>query len=100
MRKQLLTAALATVLGVATVAAAQVYVRVGPPEHPREIVPPPPHEHPDWAWHDGYQRWDGRAYVWVPGTYVAPPYRHAHWVPGHWRPTPRGYVWVEGHWRR
>jgi hypothetical protein len=100
MRKQLLTAAFATVLGIATAAGAQVYVRIGPPPHPREVVPPVPREHPDWVWHEGYHRWDGRGYVWVPGAYVAPPYRHAHWVPGHWRPTPRGYVWVEGHWRR
>jgi hypothetical protein len=101
MRKQLLTAAFATVLGIATAAGAQVYVRIGPPPpHPREVVPPPPPEHPDWVWHEGYHRWDGRSYVWVPGTYVVPPYRHARWVPGHWRATPRGYVWIEGHWRR
>ena len=99
MRKQLLTAALATVLGAATVAAAQVYVRIGPPpERPHEVVPVAPH--PGWVWQQGYHRWDGHAYVWVPGTYVAPPYEHARWIPGHWRQTPRGYIWVEGHWRR
>lgn len=99
MRKQLLTAALASVLGLATVAGAQVYVRIGPPPPHREVVPPPPPEHRDWVWHGGYNRWDGQRYVWVPGTYVAPPRPHAVWVPGHWRSTPRGYVWVEGHWR-
>ena len=100
MRKQLLSAAFAALLGIATAAGAQVYVHVGPPVPPREVVPPPPPEHRDWAWRGGYQRWDGHAYVWVPGSYVAPPYAHARWVPGHWRNTPRGYVWVEGHWRR
>jgi hypothetical protein len=100
MRKQLLTAAFATALGIATAAGAQVYVRVGPPAPPREVVPPPPAEHRDWAWHAGYHRWDGHAYVWVPGSYVAPPYAHARWVPGHWDNTPRGYIWVEGHWVR
>jgi hypothetical protein len=100
MRKQLLTAALATALGFATAAGAQVYVRVGPPPPPRHEVMPPRPPHPGWAWHEGYHRWDGHAYVWVPGSYVQPPYEHARWVPGHWRNTPRGYVWVEGHWRR
>ena len=99
MRKQLLTAAFATALGFATVAGAQVYVRIGPPPVRHEVRPPHP-PHPGWAWHDGYNRWDGHAYVWVPGSYVQPPYEHARWVPGHWRNTPRGYVWVEGHWRR
>lgn len=99
MRKQLLTAAIATVLGFATVAGAQVFVRIGPPPRHHEMIPPPPPEHRDWAWHAGYNRWDGHRYVWVPGEYVAPPRPHARWVPGHWRNTPRGYVWVEGHWR-
>lgn len=97
MRKHLLTAAMATVLGIATVAGAQVYVRIGPPPPRHEVRPPNPH--PGWVWHPGYNRWDGRAYVWVPGEYVAPPYRGARWIPGHWRDTPRGHVWVEGHWR-
>lgn len=97
MRKQLLTAAFAAVFGIATAAGAQVYVRVGPPPVRHEVVPPPPH--PGWVWQPGYHRWDGHAYVWVPGIYVAPPRVGAIWVPGHWRPTPRGYVWVPGHWR-
>jgi hypothetical protein len=101
MKKQLLTAAFASMFAIATAAGAQVYVRVGPPPPPRhEVMPPPPHEHPNWVWHEGYHRWDGHAYAWVPGTYVAPPYGHARWVPGHWRNTPRGYMWVEGHWAR
>jgi hypothetical protein len=100
MRKQLLTAAFASILGIATAAGAQVYVRVGPPPPRHEVMPPPPHAHPNWVWHQGYNRWNGRSYVWVPGTYVAPPYGHARWIPGHWDSTPRGYVWVEGHWVR
>ena len=98
MRKQLLTAAFATLFGIATVAGAQVYVRIGPPAPHHEVVPPAPHEHPGWVWQQGYHRWDGHQYVWIPGTYASPPYEHAHWVPGHWRDTPRGYVWVDGHW--
>lgn len=97
MRKQLLSAAFATVLGLATAAGAQVYVRIAPPPRPHEVVPPPPHA--GWVWRQGYHRWDGHAYVWVPGTYIAPPRPRAVWVPGHWRNTPRGYIWVAGHWR-
>ncbi len=108
MKKHLLTATCgilvtlgaATTLGTA-VAGAQVVVRIGPPPPPIvERIPPPPPEHPYWAWHPGYHRWDGERYIWVPGTYVEPPFRGAFWVPGHWRHRPGGYVWIEGHWRR
>ena len=78
---------------------AQVAIRIGPPPPIRERIPPPPPEHRDWAWHNGYHRWDGAHYVWVPGAYVEPPHPHARWVPGHWRNGPGGYVFVEGHWR-
>ncbi len=77
---------------------AQVYVRIGPPPPPRrEMVPVQPG--PRYVWVQGYHRWDGRAYVWTPGSWVLPPPRYGRWVPGHWRNTRRGYVWVEGHWR-
>ncbi len=99
MKKLLLTAACAVFVTTGA-ANAQVVVRIGPPPHPPvERVPPPPVEHRGWAWHPGYHRWDGRAYVWVPGTYVEPPHPHAHWVAGHWAHHDGGYVWVEGHWR-
>jgi hypothetical protein len=99
MKKQVLTAVcgLGLLLGTA-VAGAQVVVRIGPPPpHPREVPPPPPHE--GWVWHEGYHRWDGAHYVWVPGEYVEPPHPHARWIPGHWDHRGGGYVWVEGHWR-
>ena len=96
MKKQVLAALLT--LSLATFAAAQVVVRIGPPARPVETVPPPLHEHPDWAWHAGYHRWDGHAYVWVPGAYEQPPHPHAHWVEGHWVEHHGGWVWKEGHW--
>jgi len=98
MKKFLPTAACAILL-TAGIGRAQVVVRIGPPERPHEVIPPPPHEHPDWAWHAGYHRWDGNRYVWVPGYYVEPPHPHARWVDGHWDHHGEGYVWVEGHWR-
>jgi len=66
MKKFLPTLACAAFL-VAGIAQAQIVVRIGPPERPHEEVPPPPHEHPNWAWHDVYHRWDSNRYVWVPG---------------------------------
>jgi hypothetical protein len=98
MKKILLLAACALLLS-ADISYSQISIRIGPPRPPREVIPARPYGHRDWVWHAGYHRWDGQRYVWVPGTYVAPPRRGARWVPGHWRNTPRGWVWREGHWR-
>ena len=99
LKQPLLLATFALAL-TASAASAQVAIRIGPPPPVREVVPPPPPEHRDWAWHNGYHRWDGRAYVWVPGRYEQPPYAHAHWVEGHWAHRGGSWVWIEGHWRR
>jgi hypothetical protein len=91
----LATFGLALALGSAN---AQVYVRIGPPPPRREVIVPRPS--PRHVWVAGYHRWDGNAYVWEPGAWVVPPQpNYHHWVPGHWRQTPHGWVWVEGHWR-
>jgi len=78
-------------------AAADVVIRVAPP---REIVetrvPAPSRAH---VWIAGYHRWDGNAYVWVPGRWELPPRPHARWVKHHWVHRRGGYVLVEGHWR-
>ena len=83
----------------AGIAQGQVVVRIGPPPRPVERIPPPPHEHPNWAWHSGYHRYDGHQYVWVPGYYANPPHAHARWVDGHWVHQGNGYVYREGYWR-
>ena len=98
LRKCLATAVCGITLATAGVASAQLVVRVGPPRPVYERPGPVPH--PGWVWQPGYHRWDGARYVWVPGTYAAPPYEHARWVPGHWGHRGGGYAWVEGHWRR
>jgi len=98
MKKQFLTAACALFLAVGA-AAAQVHITIGPPPRPREVIPVAPREHRDWVWHPGYHRWDGRAYVWVPGEYVAPPHPRARWVAGHWYHRHGEWIWVEGRWR-
>src|SRR5262249_57527661 len=75
----------------------RVYVRVGPPAPVVEVRPVAPG--PRYVWVDGYHRWDGRAYVWVPGRWALPPRARAHWVAPQWRHRHDGYVFVEGHWR-
>jgi hypothetical protein len=79
-------------------ASTRVYVRIGPPAPIVEtrVVAPGPHH----VWIAGYHRWDGRAYVWVPGRWELPPSAYHAWVPGHWAQSHHGYYWVDGHWRR
>ncbi len=73
MRRLLATAALAVLIlasALPALADTRVYVRVGPPRAIVEtrVVAPGPHH----AWIAGYHRWDGAAYVWVPGRWELP----------------------------
>jgi hypothetical protein len=99
MKKTVLAAVGGLILSASLMAGAQVVVRIGPPARVVETRPEPPVEHRDWAWRNGYHRWDGNSYVWVPGEYVAPPHPHAVWVDGRWEHRHGGWVWVEGRWR-
>ncbi len=77
----------------------RVYVLIGPPAPIVEVRSGSPSRGHIWV--DGYHRWDGRAYVWVPGRWSLPPYRRAVWVPAHWvHNGHHGWYLVEGHWRR
>lgn len=96
LRKGLLISIFGAALAVMP-AAAQVYVRIGPPHPLVEHRPPAPG--PRYVWTPGYHRWDGRAYVWVPGAWMLPPRPHARWVAAHWAHRRGGWVLVEGHWR-
>ncbi len=102
MKKYLAVAAFA-VLALAPGARAgadeRIYVRIGPPRavvETRIVRPSPRH-----VWIAGYHRWDGNAYVWVPGRWELPPEgRYHRWSAGHWaRDRHHGYYWVEGRWR-
>ncbi len=44
------------------------------------------------VWIAGYHRWDGNAYVWVPGRWDLPPREHAVWVAPRWRHRHEGWV--------
>src|SRR5262245_11891857 len=79
-----------------TPALARVYASIEPP--PVQIEVPGPAPSPTHVWIGGYHRWDGRAYVWVPGHWVVRPPRRTAWVPGHWQRDRSGWYWVEGRW--
>ena len=96
MKKSVLSALLGLAL-TAGVALSQEVVRMPPPhalvEH-RAARPSGRH-----VWIAGYHRWDGRAYVWVPGRWELPPRAHAVWVAPRWQHRHGGYIFVEGYWR-
>ena len=97
MRKLFLWSMLAVGMGISSVHAEEVVVKVKPPaikvEH-RSSRPSPKH-----VWIGGYQKWDGHAYAWEPGRWEVPPREHAVWVAPKWQHRHDGYVFVEGHWR-
>ncbi len=97
-RRFTLAAVLATTLAAWPAAAGtRVYVRIGPPAavvETRVAAPGPRH-----VWVAGYHRWNGQAYVWVPGRWTLPPAHRHKWVAGHWAHSRSGWYWVDGHWR-
>ncbi len=97
MRKTFLAALFGVALSLGSAEAAEVVVRVAPPAavvEERGVAPSPNH-----VWIAGYHRWDGNAYVWVPGRWDTPPRPHARWVAGRWVHRHGGYVFVDGRWR-
>ncbi len=74
-----------------------VYVRTRPPRSVVEVRTVAPG--PGYVWIEGYHRWSGDAYVWVPGTWERVPAGRRHWVRGRWRSYHGQWYWVEGHWR-
>jgi hypothetical protein len=97
VRKFFLVSILGLGLGIGATQAAEVYVQVGPPRAIVERRSPAPG--PRHVWIEGYHRWDGRAYVWVPGRWELPPREHAVWVAPRWEHRSGGYVFIEGRWR-
>jgi hypothetical protein len=37
-------------------------------------------------------------WVWVPGSWIVPPFRGAHWDPAHWGWRDEWWSWIPGHW--
>lgn len=74
----------------------RIYVPAPPPPPQVEVVGVAPSERHVWI--GGFHRWDGHAYVWVPGHWDVRPHAHAAWVKGRWVKHHKGWYWVDGHW--
>jgi hypothetical protein len=72
----------------------------------RANTPPPPLPDSDQPpcsedgdlWTPGYWAWNGTAYYWVPGAWVAPPRVGVLWTPGYWAFVDTVYVFHRGYW--
>jgi hypothetical protein len=83
--------------GALAFSAAAADIRIAPPRAVVERRAPSPG--PNYVWVGGYQRWDGNAYAWSPGSWQRPPRPHARWVAHRWAHHKDGWVLAEGHWR-
>jgi hypothetical protein len=97
MRKLLFATLLGLTVGIGSAQAADVVVKVRPPRAVIEHRSPAPSRRHVWI--RGYQRWDGRAYVWEPGRWEAPPRAHARWIGPRWTHRRGGWAFREGRWR-
>ena len=97
MRKFIPAVLFALALGVGTVQAAEIVVKVAPPKVLVEKRGPAPSR--DHVWISGYHRWDGDHYVWEKGRWEVPPRPHAKWIAPRWIHRRDGYVFSEGRWR-
>ena len=95
--KRILAIVLSAFTLFSAVALAQTVIRVGPP--PPIVERPGPVPGPRYVWVPGYQRWNGKSYIWVRGHYVIPPRSGAVWVPAHYVHRSGGYIFIAGHWR-
>lgn len=50
------------------------------------------------VWVAGFWDWQGDQWVWVPGRWVVPETRHAHWVRARYVREYGGWRYVPGHW--
>jgi hypothetical protein len=76
---------------------AQIAIRIGPPPPVYEHRGPPPER--GYVWINGYHRYEGDRYVWVPGRYERPPQGHRRWVAHRWQHRHGQWVMTEGRWR-
>lgn len=73
-----------------------IWVNTGPPRplyEERTLAPGP-----DYFWIEGFYRWGGASYDWVPGHWERRPGPKAKWHKGRWVHEDRGWRWVDGRW--
>ncbi len=107
-RRLVLTAALATVLGLAACVPPPPSLPPGlasvpnpnPPVPARlaEQRPPPPPSEDQLVWRVGEWEWVGTGYVWRPGEYEKLGTHSNEYLPGHWTVRDGAWVWERGHW--
>ena len=97
MKRYLLSGIFGAVLCLSSLHAQDVIVKTRPPavRVERRGVRPGP----NYVWVGGYNRWNGRSYIWEPGRWAVPPRAHAVWVAPRWTHRPNGWVFVGGRWR-
>jgi hypothetical protein len=76
-----------------------VYVERRPPPVRVEVLGPAPG--PGYVRIDGYWRWGGADFTWVPGRWeqVDGGRGHRKWERGRWKHHGNQWYWIEGHWR-
>ena len=74
-----------------------VVVTGPPPPAPVEVAPSPPGEHDVWI--PGYWTWDGAAYAWTPGRFVAAQ-AGVIWIAPRYVYRDRVHLYFHGHWGR
>jgi hypothetical protein len=70
-----------------------------PAAPPVEAPAPPPRPTVTAVWTPGQWQWDGRAYVWIAGSWRIPPSQQHTWKPAGWSVGARGATFVPGGWR-
>ncbi|MBS1594588.1 MAG: YXWGXW repeat-containing protein [Bacteroidetes bacterium] len=73
-----------------------VQAQTAPPPIPDYVQPPCPVD--GYIWTPGYWYWNGSAYTWIPGVWVAPPSPGLLWTPGYWSFYGGYYGWHRGYW--
>lgn len=77
---------------------AQLNIIVDVPPPPPKTTAPAPAAKVGYVWSPAYWTWNGSAYVWTEGSWVAVAEPSKKWVPNTW--TQRGKKWyfTAGHW--
>ena len=83
---------------IASLAHAQVLIRITTPPPPLPAYVQPVIPGPDFICVPGYWAWGEFGYVWVPGTWVRAPTPGLLWTPGYWAWSEGLYVWRAGYW--
>jgi hypothetical protein len=97
IRKTVIAAVLAaSFAGIATPAAAVVYVRVAPPAPRVEVMPAP---RANRVWVAGHWEWRGRQHQWVPGVWIRER-RGYQYVQPNWVERDGRWSMQRGTWRR